>query len=176
MAPRHPASKPSQKPGRPKIDWDPWLEKMHDRVLEGETDRRASELVAQDYRHEIPQGSTHGQRSDESTARLLRKYYPHWLKRHAEFEEMQAKMARIKALFASDEESQRSRAAALETPLLRAATQVVQAITDCQKHVALPEWAKRFSEASRREATRPALASSRYLNPKIGRNKSQNRD
>jgi hypothetical protein len=98
MAPRYPASKPSQKPGRPKIDWDPWLEKMHDRVLEGETDRRASELVARVYRHEIPQGSRHGQRSDASTARLLRKYYPPWLKRKAELEEMHAKIARISAM------------------------------------------------------------------------------
>jgi hypothetical protein len=175
MALHLPRFKPRQKHGRPKINWDPWCAKMHDHMLEGETERRASDLVAQDYRDEIPQGSTHGQRSDESTARLLRKYYPSWLKRQAELEETQAIVAHIQALFPSEEEIQRSRAAALDTPLMRAATEIVQAIEDCQKHIPQLEWAKRPFEAPRREQSRPAPASSRYLNPKIRRNKSQNR-
>jgi hypothetical protein len=96
---RFPRPKPVHKRGRPKIDWDPWLEKMHTLILGGETDRRASELIAQRHRHEIPQGSTHGQRSDESAARSLRKHYPSWLeqrallkKQLADFEELQARL------------------------------------------------------------------------------------
>ena len=107
MAPR---PQPRRTAGRPKIIWEPWLAKMHDYVLAGETVRRASDLVAQVYRDEIPQGSTHGQRRDESTARLLRKYYPDWLMRQAEREELQATLARMCAMVLGEEGSQWRRA------------------------------------------------------------------
>ena len=118
MAPRLPRPKPRRTRGRPKIDWDPWLEKMHNHVLEGETDRRASELVAQDYRHEIPQGSTHGQRTDQSTARQLRKYYPGWLERKTE----------IETLITYVGEMQRSWEETLDRPEIRRAVEVMQGV------------------------------------------------
>jgi hypothetical protein len=97
MAARFPLAKRAQKRGRRKINWEPWLERMHVVVLQGETDRRASELVARRYRNEIPQGSKHGQRTDESTARLLRKHYLDWLERQAQFEKQQAQVEAIQA-------------------------------------------------------------------------------
>jgi hypothetical protein len=97
MAARFPRAKQAKKRGRPKIDLDPWLEQMHILVKQGKTDRRASDLVALRHRNEIPQGSAHGQRTDESAARLLRKHYPGWLERQVQFEKQRAQLEAMQA-------------------------------------------------------------------------------
>jgi hypothetical protein len=163
MAPRLPRSKSRRTRGRPKIDWDPWLAKMHDHVLEGATDRHASDLVARDHRHEIPQGSTHGQRSDESTARQLRKYYPPWLERQAELEETHAKIARISAMFLGEGGSQWGLTDVFDTPEFRRAAEAGRLMADgIEKSIPLlaSKLGKGFFDTSRwgGNSSRPSFA------------------
>lgn len=65
--------------GRRRLDpkLEPWLEMMEPHLKAGKSMRKAAEVVALRYFHEIPQGSAH-QRSLDSTITLLRKKYPLW--------------------------------------------------------------------------------------------------
>ena len=137
MAPRIPRSKPQRKRGRPKVDWDPWLAKMHDFVLRGETDRRASRIVAEIYRDEIPQGSAHGRRSDESTARLLRKYYSGWLEQQAEREALRARNTRMA-------KAMQDMLRVFDTPEFRGIAKTSHVISKCLAPLDL-SWTRAFS-------------------------------
>ena len=57
MAPRAPHGKFPGKPGRPKLDLWPWLEKMHQFVVAGYSERKAATLVVDQFYDQMPQGS-----------------------------------------------------------------------------------------------------------------------
>lgn len=104
MAPRAPHGKFPGQPGRPRLHLWPWLEKMHEFVLEGYSERKAATLVVEQFYDQIPQGSGR-RRSPESTIDLLRRRYPEWLERKAGLERKRARLDEIQATL--DEARQR---------------------------------------------------------------------
>jgi hypothetical protein len=96
MAPRVPSNKSPNRPGRRKIHLGPWLQEMHQFVLEGHSERKAAKLVVDQFSDQIPQGGGR-RRSPESTIDLLRRGYPDWLDRKAGLERKRARLIELEA-------------------------------------------------------------------------------